>query len=212
MTVATDREIKSELELVQKSVTIDEFLEWEPENSEVRHELRRGVIFEMPEPRGTHSEVATFIRDEFVIESRRQQLDYLTLVEVLVTRSEDTAYRSDLLILDRSALVDDPLWQRASTVENGSSIKLVLEVVSSNWQDDYETKMAEYEAIGIPEYWIVDYLGLGGIRHLGKPKQPTLTICTMVDGEYLIQKFRGDETIVSQTFPELKLIANQILR
>jgi Uma2 family endonuclease len=34
--------------------------------------------------------------------------------------------------------------------------------------------MAEYEALGIGEYWIIDYAAFGGIRHLGKPKQPTI--------------------------------------
>jgi Uma2 family endonuclease len=76
---------------------------------------------------------------------------------------------------------------------------------------DYEIKMAEYESLGIPEYWIVDYAGLGGIRHLGKPKQPTLTICTLVLGEYEIQRFRGDELVISGTFPDLNLTATQVL-
>lgn len=39
---------------------------------------------------------------------------------------------------------------------------LVVEIVSGNWRDDYLTKLAEYEALGIPEFWIVDYLGIGG--------------------------------------------------
>ena len=61
-------------------------------------------------------------------------------------------------------------------------------------------------------YWIADYVGLGGTRHIGKPKQPTFSICILVDGEYEIQQFRGSQTIVSQTFPELKLTAEQILK
>lgn len=55
-------------------------------------------------------------------------------------------------------------------------------------------------------------LRLGGTRHIGKPKQPTLSICILVDGEYEIQQFRGDRTIVSPTFPGLKLTAEQVLR
>jgi Uma2 family endonuclease len=82
---------------------------------------------------------------------------------------------------------------------------------ASNWQDDYEVKMAAYEALGIAEYWIIDYAGLGGIRHIGKPKQPTVTIATLIDGEYEIRMFRGDEAIISSTFPSLKLTAAQVM-
>jgi Uma2 family endonuclease len=53
---------------------------------------------------------------------------------------------------------------------------------------------------------------LGGTRHIGKPKQPTLSICTLVDGEYEIQQFRGNQTITSTIFPVLKLTAEQVLR
>ncbi|GAB4372338.1 MAG: hypothetical protein Kow00121_14570 [Elainellaceae cyanobacterium] len=33
-------------------VLFDEFVDWYPENSENRYELRRGVVTEMPKPRG----------------------------------------------------------------------------------------------------------------------------------------------------------------
>ncbi|MEQ9359055.1 MAG: hypothetical protein RLP97_27565 [Coleofasciculus chthonoplastes F2-STO-03] len=36
-------------------VSIDQFLDWYPQISENRYELRRGVIVEMPKPRGKHS-------------------------------------------------------------------------------------------------------------------------------------------------------------
>jgi Uma2 family endonuclease len=45
-------------------------------------------------------------------------------------------------------------------------------------------KLAEYEKLAIPEYWIVDYLGLGGRRYIGNPKQPTICVNQLVDGEY----------------------------
>ncbi len=88
----------------------------------------------------------------------------------------------------------------------------MAEVVSSNWQNDYARKVEDYAALGILEYWIVDYAGLGGTRHIGKPKQPTLSICTLVDGEYEIKQLRGNQMIDSPTFPGLKLTAEQVLR
>ena len=75
---------------------------------------------------------------------------------------------------------------------------------------NYFDKLIDYEKLEIPEYWIVDYLGLGGKRYIGNPKQPTLSIYQLIDGEYQVQQFRGDEKIISPTFPELKLTAQNI--
>jgi Uma2 family endonuclease len=66
--------------------------------------------------------------------------------------------------------------------------------------------------MGISEYWIVDYAALGGRNFIGNPKQPTISVCNLVDGEYQISKFRDDEQVISQTFPELNLTANQIFK
>jgi hypothetical protein len=41
---------------------------------------------------------------------------------------------------------------------------IIFYVDCPNWQ----------EALGIGEYWIIDYAAFGGSRHLGKPKQPTI--------------------------------------
>lgn len=101
----------------------------------------------------------------------------------------------------------------------GASIPLIIEVVSTNWRVDYLTKVKDYvrvasrrEEMGITEYWIADYLGLGGRRFIGIPKQPTITIHELIEGEYQISQFKGEERIVSPTFPELSLTANQIFQ
>ncbi len=70
--------------------------------------------------------------------------------------------------------------------------------------------MGEYEEIKILEYWIVDYLGLGGIKYIGSPKKPTLSIYNLVDDEYQVSQFRGEQRIISTAFPELNLTAQQI--
>lgn len=87
-----------------------------------------------------------------------------------------------------------------------------MEVVSTNWRDDYFLKFGEYEEVGIPEYWIVDYAGLGGKRFIGSQKQPAISIYTLVEGEYQITQFRGNERIQSLAFPELNLTAEQIFQ
>jgi Uma2 family endonuclease len=206
-----DDQNPSSVPLLSPPVSFDDFVAWYPEHPTCHYELRNGVIIEMPKPRGQHSEVAGAIHDELALEIRRANLPYLIPKECLIKRSITDGYEPDVVVLDRSALANESLWSAASIIQNGAAIKLVIEVVSSNWQDDYELKMAEYESLGIMEYWIVDYAGLGGIRHIGKPKQPTLLIATMVEREYEVSMLRGDDPICSPTFPDLQLTAAQIM-
>jgi Uma2 family endonuclease len=90
-------------------------------------------------------------------------------------------------------------------------LKIAVEVVSSNWEDDYIDKLEEYQRAGVTEFWIIDYLALGGRSYLGNPKRPTFFVHTLREGQYDVQSFRQDEAIVSQPFPELTLTLNQIL-
>jgi Uma2 family endonuclease len=55
-------------------------------------------------------------------------------------------------------------------------IQLAVEVVSTNWEDDYIDKLDEYQRLGIAEYWIVDYLAIGSRNYLGNPKVPTVFV------------------------------------
>lgn len=194
---------------ISKLTTFDEFLEWKPENE--RYELHRGAIVKMPNPTGKHEEIIEWLHSQMFLESHRLQLPYRLLKGVLVKPlDQETGYYPDLLVVKREALTLEPLWAKSSTISQGSSIALAIEVVSTNWRDDYAHKMTDYEALGIPEYWIVDYLGLGGNRYIGTPKQPTLSICNLVDGEYQIKLFRGNTKIESLVFPELDLTAAQV--
>lgn len=88
---------------------------------------------------------------------------------------------------------------------------LVIEVVSTNWRDDYRIKLNEYETLGVLEYWIVDYAGLGGIQYIGSPKQPTLTINRLIDEEYHPKRYQEHERIVSTLFPNFSLTTTQIV-
>jgi Uma2 family endonuclease len=188
----------------------DEFLAWYPENSENRYELRRGAVIEMPKPRGKHSDIAGFVIKTLNNAIDQMQRPYFIPRECIVKISDDTGYEPDVAVIDRPLLANEPLWESASVIEHGESVKLVVEVVSTNWRDDYLTKLGDYEALGIQEYWIVDYLGLGGRRYIGSPKQPTFTVCTLIEGEYELQQFRGDDLILSPSFPDLPLTVNQV--
>jgi Uma2 family endonuclease len=92
----------------------------------------------------------------------------------------------------------------------GLSVPLIIEVTSTNGEDDYARKLEQYETMGIQEYWIIDYLGSGGRRFIGNPKQPTFSVYQLIDGEYQVKLFREGEGIEPPTFPELKLTAQQV--
>jgi Uma2 family endonuclease len=204
MTLALDQPIQ------QKPLSFDEFIA--RYGGDNRYELIDGEIFDL-EPVGLHEEVAAFITTKVCVQIDSTGLPWFVLQRGLLRPSNKsmTAFRPDVAVVNRDELTKELLWSDQSILTLGSSIKFVAEVVSSNWQNDYARKVEDYAALGIPEYWIADYAGLGGTRHIGKPKQPTLSICILVDGEYEIQQFRGSQTIVSPTFPELKLTAEQVL-
>ena len=198
---------------IPKTFTFDEFAAWYPENSVHRYELHNGVIVEMPLGTGDHSRVTGFTRDEISAEIRRLKLPYFIPGDCLLKPIRDEAgYQPDVIVLDQVALANEPRWDRESIITMGSSVRLAVEVVSTNWRDDYHFKFADYEEMGVPEYWIVDYLGLGGRKFIGTPKQPTLSVCQLVDGEYQVTQFRGDDLIESPAFPELRLTTEQIFR
>ncbi|NJM60722.1 MAG: Uma2 family endonuclease [Oscillatoriales cyanobacterium RU_3_3] len=196
-----------------KLVNFEEFVEWLPENSAVRYELHNGDIVEMAQPVGEHEEVKGFLTIKISATIDRLELPYSIPNQVIVRPPEkDSGYFPDLLVLNRANLANETLWQKQSILSLGASIPLVIEVASTNWRDDYYVKYADYEEMGIPEYWIVDYAALGGRNFIGNPKKPTISVCNLVDGEYQIFKFREDDRIISQTFPDLNLSANQIFQ
>jgi Uma2 family endonuclease len=198
------------LEAIPQLMLLEEFLDWYPDGYG-RYELWNGVIVEM-QPTGTHGQVGGFLAGELFLEIRRLQLPYLIPRQTIVkpVDTDKSGYNPDVIVLDQLALAEEPLWKKRSTILQGTSVRLVIEVVSTNWRDDYGHKFVDYEALQIPEYWIVDYLGLGGRRYTGSPKQPTLSVYQLVDGEYQVQQFRDVDPIVSAAFAELKLTAAQV--
>ena len=196
-----------------KLVNFEEFVEWLPEKAAVRYELHNRNIIEIIQPVGEHQEVTGFLTIAIAVQINHLGLPYSIPNKAIVRPPEkDSGYFPDVLVVNRANLVNETLWQKQSVLSLGASIPLVIEVVSTNRRDDYYLKYADYEEMGIPEYWIVDYAALGGRNFIGNPKQPTISVCNLVDGEYQILKFRDNDRIVSQTFLDLNLTANQIFQ
>ena len=191
-------------------LSFDDYIEQYPEDGG-RYELVDGELIEM-RPIGPHEAISGFLTLELGFEIRRLQLPYfIPKTAVVKPALPRTGYLPDVIVLDKAAVQADPDWEKSSSVSQGSSVKLAIEVVSTNWRDDYLRKYADYEAMGIGEYWIADYLGQGGARFIGSPKELTLSVCQWVNGEYVVQLFKGNQRILSPTFPELDLTVNRII-
>jgi Uma2 family endonuclease len=99
---------------------------------------------------------------------------------------KERSRKVDIVVFDREE------WQRIKNFSSSAAAYTpppgAIEVVSTNWKDDYLTKLAEYEDLGILEYIIIDYAAFGGVRFIGSPKQPTITIYQLENGEYLAGK------------------------
>jgi Uma2 family endonuclease len=193
-----------------KSVTVEQFLAQYGDDN--RYELIDGEVFDL-EPTGPHEQVAAFIDRKLNVQIDSEHLPWFILQRgILQPLGAFTAFRPDIMVVDDESLSQEPLWAKESILTLGSSIKFVAEVVSSNWQNDYARKLEDYAILGISEYWIVDYEGLGGEVFIGRPKQPTLTLCTLgEDGRYRSSILRENQAVNSPTFPALSLTAAQVL-
>ncbi len=199
------------MQAIQKLMTFEAFLNWYPEG-EGRYELINGEVIEV-RPSGDHEDVASQVIRTVDREIERLSLNWFIPNTCCVKPASNLdAYIPDVIVLDRGQLMTEPLWKTASTITSGSSARLVVEVVSTNWHDDYARKLEDYEALGIAEYWIVDFRALGGRRFIGFPKQPTESVYSLVNGLYELQQFQIGDKVRSRVLPELELSADKILQ
>ncbi|MCA2505636.1 MAG: Uma2 family endonuclease [Microcystis sp. M54BS1] len=196
--------------LSQKPLVFEDFLQ--KYGNEFRYELADGELIDM-EPTGPHETVSGKIATHIGMALIKARKPWFIPRTCLIRPFTDaaTARRPDVVVLDETVLPLEPIWDKEPVITLSRSIQLVVEVVSSNWETDYARKVEEYALLGIPEYWIVDYRGLGGIAFIGKPKQPTFTVCQLLDEVYRQQQYRLGELISSPIFPDLQLSLNDVM-
>ncbi len=140
-----------------KSATFEDFIEWYP-YAGGRYELHDGAIVEMPKPTGNHSNVTGFLIEELVltiIQMGQRGIWTIPRESIVKPGNEKSGYEPDIIVLDQAFLANEPRWESESIIENAQSVRLIVEVVSTNWRDDYFKKRADYEEMSIPEYWVV---------------------------------------------------------
>ena len=195
--------------LAKQKLTFDQFLEQCPEDG--FYELVEGEIVAVRSTRN-HDDVAKFLLFSLNDEIRRLNLNYVVnntaVIRTVTEDKTEQGRKPDVSVIDRD------VWRSNRSDYNAleEPIQLAVEVTSTNWDDDYIDKLDEYQRLGIPEYWIVDYLAIASREYLGNPKIPTIFVFLLdAEGKYQRTQFRGDERIDSRTFPELTLTATQVL-
>jgi Uma2 family endonuclease len=129
------------------------------------------------------------------------------VIRTITSKGEERGRNPDVSVVSAS------LWNSNVTTYGAliEPIQLAVEVVSTNWEDDYVDKLEEYENLGIKEYWIVDYLAIAARSYLGNPKLPTVFVYEWVEGKYQVKVFTGEDRIISPTFPELNITVEQVI-
>ncbi|MEG4581513.1 Uma2 family endonuclease [Microcoleus sp. MON1_C5] len=119
-----------------------------------------GEIVKIAIPRN-HDDIGEFTDRHFYQDIDRLKLNYVVKrgITIKTTTKEgiEQGRVPDVSVIDRT------FWraERKSYTALESPIQLAVEVVSTNWEDDYVDKLDKYERLGIAEYWIIDYINSG---------------------------------------------------
>jgi Uma2 family endonuclease len=190
-----------------EGMTIEAYLNHE-DGTGTRHELVNGELVAMAPPSWLHFLIADYLAMVFKQEIARLGQPWIALQGTGQQTKGNSARLPDIAIV--------PLAEIYGALDHSAVLReaaiLVVEIVSeSTALQDYREKVAEYQAKGIREYWVVDPDPFGAAKYVGSPKLPTVSVYQLIDGRYQVQKFQGDAIIVSATFPELSLTADQAL-
>ena len=194
----------------QEILTFEQFIKQLPDE-EGRYEFVNGEIVRIL-PIRLHERIAESISDHLKDEVKQHKLNCWVsrrvVLRTLTQNGREQGRYPDITMVNLT-LWDSDLFTHSALIEPP---QLVVEVVSTNWEDDYIDKLDEYQRLGVPEYWIVDYLALGSRDYLGNPKVPAVFVFLLDEnGVYQMSAYREGDRLVSRTFPDLELMAEQIL-
>jgi Uma2 family endonuclease len=166
-------------------VSWDEFLAWAPDDWRV--EWVAGEIIEMPPAHEDHQDTGLFLVTFLLLYIQRHGLGRIFYAPFLMRLPQKPSGREpDLMFVRR-----ERVGQINPTFMDGPA-DLVVEIVSpDSVTRDYREKLAEYQAAGISEYWIVDprrsearfyELGGDGTYHLGPIDEDGIYTSQVVEG------------------------------
>ena len=185
-------------------LTIEEFLTYD-DGTDTRYELVDGVLVEMGAESTINTMIAGFLFLQFAVMGiPGYRIGFKQWIAV--SDSTATARDPDLMVHSEASFVAIEGASQAIVRAEMPNPLLVVEVVSpgkpgeDNYDRDYVEKPKEYATRGILEFWQID------------PSRLVVAVLTLKDGNYWSREFRGDSRVVSPTFPDLQLTADQILR
>ena len=178
-----------------QTYTFAEYLTY-ADGTQARHELVNGELVRMNPPRGKHVLIARFLFLAFHQETQTMSQDWLPSWDYGLRTGVRKSRLPDLVVMTQAQELD--LLEHSAVLEEAPLLAVGI-VSPDEPARDYRAKRSEYATAEVPEYWIVD------------PYQATVTILTLVDGLYEDRVFSDFQPIVSPTFPNLKLTADQIL-
>ncbi|MEH2359717.1 Uma2 family endonuclease [Nostoc sp.] len=174
--------------------TLEEYVNFD-DGTDKRYEIQDEVLVEMPPGTGKHEAIITLLLVRFFLEIQKMGLSLQPRPNGTEVLTNKQLRRPDVCVITN---------EQAKSIESTSAIlktapPLLVEVVSPESIDrDYNQKTSEYAAMGVVEYWIVD------------PLENKVTVCLLNLSSYKQTVFMRDERIVSRTFPELTLTAQQV--
>ena len=187
--------------------SFEEYLKYD-DGTDTLYEVVDGVLVPMPDPIGRHEDFSDCLYNLLNRHFVEANLNYVVkrCISVKIESPLVRGRKPDLVVMPKGQ------WDTCRDIEAAAyeAPTLVIEIVSTNWKNDWIDKVADYERTGIPEYWIFDYPALANLKHL-KVKQPTFAVCQLVNGKYQMSKFQGDTPIISPLFPKLEMSVNQLL-
>jgi Uma2 family endonuclease len=186
-----------------RRMTLEEYLNHE-DGTDTRYELVDGVLVEMGAESDLNVLIALF---SLVTFSNLVPLDRLRRgTEIETPQGMATSRYPDFLVLTEAGAMALAGASRSIVTAEMPAPALVVEVVSpgepgeKNYDRDYIEKRREYAARGVPEYWIID------------PYRQVVLVLALEGQSYRESRFTGQTAIVSPTFPNLNLTAEQLLR
>jgi Uma2 family endonuclease len=189
--------------------SFEEYLSYsdDPENClEGRYELIYGELIELPPESPQNNLIARRLL-LFLVNHNIVPVELLIIhaceVQVPILQPRDAANRfPDLVILREEHL--DLLGRRLTITLDMPPPRLIAEVVSpgrTNRDRDYINKRAQYAAIGVSEYWLID------------PTAKAVMVLQLQGDEYQeVGTFQSSERIISPEFPNLTLTAAQVFQ
>lgn len=160
------------IEVAEKKITVQEFLERDDFEDGYLYELIEGEIVKKQAPSPEHQNASTNLVGIFQNHVRPNKLGKVFHAPLDVYFTEIDYYQPDIIFISKSRL--------GIVTQDGIEgvPDLVVEILSpGTHRHDRDRKMKVYRRTGVQEYWIVD------------PKSRLIEVYTLVEGDYEMSDF-----------------------